>query len=95
MRHVKTIGVDFGVKQVKIPETDCVVELFLFDCPGQGVFNKLEQVRRLQGDRFEGLFFVMVDLCASRNCSSELAPRCVRNATRTRDANNFHPGQSD
>lgn len=40
----KTIGVDFGVKPVKIPETDCVVELFLFDCPGQGVFNKLEQV---------------------------------------------------
>lgn len=40
----KTIGVDFGVKQVKMPETDCVVELFLFDCPGQGVFNKLEQV---------------------------------------------------
>jgi len=40
----KTIGVDFGVKPVKIPETECVVELFLFDCPGQGVFNKLEQV---------------------------------------------------
>lgn len=40
----KTIGVDFGVKQVKIPERDCVVELFVFDCAGQGVFNKLEQV---------------------------------------------------
>lgn len=43
-RTPQTIGVDFGVKQVKVPETDCVVELFLFDCPGQGVFNKLEQV---------------------------------------------------
>lgn len=41
---VQTIGVDFGVKQIKVPETDCVVEFFLFDCPGQGVFNKLEQV---------------------------------------------------
>ncbi|CAN0139201.1 unnamed protein product [Hapterophycus canaliculatus] len=41
--YIMTIGVDFGVKQLKIPETDCVVELFLFDCPGQGVFNKLEQ----------------------------------------------------
>ncbi|CAM9763328.1 unnamed protein product [Pylaiella littoralis] len=41
--YIMTIGVDFGVKQVKIPETNCVVELFLFDCPGQGVFNKLEQ----------------------------------------------------
>lgn len=40
----QTVGVDFGVKQVKIPETDCIVELFLFDCPGQGVFNKLQQV---------------------------------------------------
>lgn len=47
MEHIappKTIGVDFGVKQVKVPDTNCVVELFLFDCPGQGVFNKLEQV---------------------------------------------------
>lgn len=42
---VKTIGVDFGVKQMKIPDTDCSVELFLFDCPGQGIFNKLEQAR--------------------------------------------------
>eukprot|EP00904_Undaria_pinnatifida_P010582 jgi/Undpi1/6654/HiC_scaffold_20.g09133.m1 len=41
--YIMTIGVDFGVKQIKVPDTDCVVELFLFDCPGQGVFNKLEQ----------------------------------------------------
>lgn len=32
------------MKQIKIPDTDCQVELFLFDCPGQGVFNKLDQV---------------------------------------------------
>ena len=42
-RFFQTIGVDFGVKQIKIPDTDCIVEVFLFDCPGQGVFNKLEQ----------------------------------------------------
>ncbi|CAM9175192.1 unnamed protein product [Ascophyllum nodosum] len=41
--YIMTIGVDFSVKQVKIPDTDCIVEIFLFDCPGQGVFNKLEQ----------------------------------------------------
>lgn len=46
-RFFQTIGVDFGVKQIKIPATDCIVELFLFDCPGQGVFNKLEQASQV------------------------------------------------
>ncbi|CAM9873193.1 unnamed protein product, partial [Discosporangium mesarthrocarpum] len=40
--YIMTIGVDFGVKKIKIPDTDCIVELYLFDCAGQGIFNKLD-----------------------------------------------------
>ena len=38
---MQTIGVDFTVKQVSIPDTNCAVELYLFDCAGQGIFNKV------------------------------------------------------
>jgi transport family protein 27 len=37
-----TIGVDFCVSQVKIPDTNAVVELYLFDTAGQSIFNQRE-----------------------------------------------------
>lgn len=38
----QTIGADFSVKQVPIPDTNYVVELFLYDCAGQSIFNQLD-----------------------------------------------------
>jgi hypothetical protein len=39
---LQTIGCDFIVKQVPIPNTNYVVELFLYDCSGQSIFNQLD-----------------------------------------------------
>ncbi len=39
---VQTIGAEFCVKQVVIPETNVVVELFIYDCAGQSIFNQLD-----------------------------------------------------
>ena len=40
--YVMTIGVDFCVSQVRIPETNATVELYLFDSAGQSMFNQRE-----------------------------------------------------
>mmetsp|Transcript_40150 Transcript_40150/g.71465 ORF Transcript_40150/g.71465 Transcript_40150/m.71465 type:complete len:225 (-) Transcript_40150:189-863(-) len=40
--YIMTIGVDFCVKQVNIPESNAAVELYLFDCAGQSIFNQRE-----------------------------------------------------
>jgi hypothetical protein len=38
----QTIGVEFIVKQVPIPDTNAIVELFIYDCAGQSIFNQIE-----------------------------------------------------
>uniref|UniRef100_K3WSL6 Uncharacterized protein n=1 Tax=Globisporangium ultimum (strain ATCC 200006 / CBS 805.95 / DAOM BR144) TaxID=431595 RepID=K3WSL6_GLOUD len=40
--YVMTSGVELCVKSIPIPETNVVVELYLFDCAGQSIFNQLE-----------------------------------------------------
>lgn len=30
------------MKQIKIPDTNSIVELFVFDCAGQSIFNQVE-----------------------------------------------------
>lgn len=36
----QTIGAELVVKPVSIPETDTLLEFYLFDCGGQTVFNQ-------------------------------------------------------
>jgi intraflagellar transport protein 27 len=36
------VGAEFCVKQVPIPDTNILVELYIFDCGGQSMFNQLE-----------------------------------------------------
>lgn len=38
----QTIGAEFNVKQVPIPDTNIIVELFIYDCAGQSIFNQLD-----------------------------------------------------
>ena len=40
--YLMTVGAEFCVKQVPIPDTNAVVELYIFDCSGQSIFNHLE-----------------------------------------------------
>lgn len=38
----QTIGAEFCVKQVPIPDTNAIVELYVYDCAGQSIFNQVE-----------------------------------------------------
>lgn len=40
--YLMTVGAEFCVKQVSIPDTNVIVELYIFDCAGQSIFNQLE-----------------------------------------------------
>lgn len=40
--YLMTIGAEFNVKQVPIPDTNFIVELFIYDCAGQSIFNQLD-----------------------------------------------------
>lgn len=40
--YVMTIGAEFSVKQVPIPNTNFVVEMYIYDCAGQSIFNQVE-----------------------------------------------------
>ena len=40
--YMMTVGAEFLTKQVPIPDTNAVVELYIFDCAGQSIFNQLE-----------------------------------------------------
>ncbi len=49
------------MKQIPIPETNYIVELFLYDCAGQSIFNQLDF-----NSKYVSLFCHMVnDLIAS------------------------------
>ncbi|GMH50103.1 hypothetical protein TrRE_jg4693, partial [Triparma retinervis] len=54
--YIMTTSVDFCVKEVHIPETNASVELYLFDCAGQSIFNQ----REMNTKHFENTAFVMV-----------------------------------
>uniref|UniRef100_A0A7S3M1Q0 Uncharacterized protein n=1 Tax=Spumella elongata TaxID=89044 RepID=A0A7S3M1Q0_9STRA len=54
--YLMTIGAEFNVKQVTIPETNVIVELFIYDCAGQSIFNQLD----LNSKYYENASAVMV-----------------------------------
>ena len=39
--YLMTVGAEFCVKQVPIPNTNTIIELYIFDCAGQSIFNQL------------------------------------------------------
>ncbi|GMH66014.1 hypothetical protein TrVE_jg11349 [Triparma verrucosa] len=53
--YIMTTSVDFCMKEVKIPETNASVELFLFDCAGQSIFNQ----REFSSKHWDGTSFVI------------------------------------
>lgn len=38
----QTSDVELCVKSIPIPDTNVIVELYLFDCAGQSIFNQLD-----------------------------------------------------
>ena len=54
-QYAMTVGVDFCVKVVNIPETDAAVELYMFDTSGQSIFNQRELgAKNVRGGRGGG-----------------------------------------
>eukprot|EP00520_Triparma_pacifica_P007727 CAMPEP_0118640314 /NCGR_PEP_ID=MMETSP0785-20121206/4689_1 /TAXON_ID=91992 /ORGANISM="Bolidomonas pacifica, Strain CCMP 1866" /LENGTH=231 /DNA_ID=CAMNT_0006531697 /DNA_START=9 /DNA_END=700 /DNA_ORIENTATION=- len=53
--YIMTTSVDFCVKEVHIPDTNASVELYLFDCAGQSIFN----MREMNTKYWENTAFVM------------------------------------
>lgn len=40
--YLMTSGAELAVKQVPLPDTNVIVELYIFDCAGQSIFNQLD-----------------------------------------------------
>jgi transport family protein 27 len=72
--YVMTIGVDFTVKVVSIPETSTNVELYMFDSAGQSIFNQLEHGDAKWADAsFVMLVFDVSNRQSLQSCSKWLA----------------------
>jgi len=61
--YLMTVGAEFCVKQVPIPDTNAVVELYVFDCAGQSIFNHVE----MNAKYYENASAVMVVYDISSN----------------------------
>jgi len=78
--YVMTIGVDFGMKMVNIPETNTAVELYLFDTAGQTIFSQIEQ-----GEKYwENCSMVVVVYDVSNRKSFEMCAKWLHNVRATR-----------
>jgi intraflagellar transport protein 27 len=66
--YLMTVGSEFSVKQVPIPDTNIVVEFFIFDCAGASIFNQLE----MNNKYYENVSAVMVvyDITSSESLHS-------------------------
>ncbi len=68
--YMMTVGTEFIVKQVRIPDTNVIVELFIYDCAGQSIFNLSE----IQNKYYENASAYMVvydisNIKSHRQCS--------------------------
>jgi transport family protein 27 len=63
-----TLGVDFCVKHVKIPNTDTQVELYIFDTSGHEIYKKLRS-KYWDGSSMLMVVFDMMNEQSFKNCS--------------------------
>ena len=68
-QYVMTSWVDFRVKQVDIPDTSTAVELYLFDCAGDPVFNQVSD-----SASFPNVSELQVASTASSRCRAASTP---------------------
>lgn len=74
-QYLMTSWVDFRVKQVPLKE-DVVVELYLFDCAGQSIFNQIEA----NNTHYENANFVVVVFDTTSQSSFESCGKWVQMA---------------
>jgi GTPase SAR1 family protein len=71
MQFFQTVGADFIVKQVPIAGTNILVELYIYDCAGQSIFNQMG----MNAKYFEGASAVMVVYDVSSVDSLKACPK--------------------
>ena len=83
-----TVGAEFCVKQVPIPDTNVVVELYIFDCAGQSIFNQVE----MNNKYYENASAVMVVYDVTSNESLQSCNKWVTNVRSMRPVGPPLPG---
>lgn len=82
-QYVMTTWVDFCVKQVRVPNTNALVEMYIVDCAGQSVFNQVEQ----NNQHYENASYVAVVYDVSNKESFESAGKWLQAVRSSRPPN--------
>jgi transport family protein 27 len=77
--YLMTVGAEFSVKQVPIPDSNVVVELYIFDCAGQSIFNQLE----MNNKYYENASATMVVYDVASNESLQSSGKWLRQSLQT------------
>jgi transport family protein 27 len=86
--YLMTVGAEFCVKQVPIPNTNVVVELYIFDCAGQSIFNQVESNNKY----YENASAVMVVYDVTSNESLQSCNKWITNVRSMRPMGPPLPG---
>jgi len=86
--YLMTVGAEFTVKQVPIPDTNVVVELYIFDCAGQSIFNQVE----MNSKYYENASAVMVVYDVTSNESLQSSNKWITNVRAMRPVGPPMPG---
>ena len=85
--YVMTSAVDFAVKEVLIPNSSAGVELYLFDCAGQSIFNQ----RELNSKYWENTSYVMVVYDVSSRESFQSVSKWLQSVRSVRSSSSSQP----
>jgi intraflagellar transport protein 27 len=77
--YLMTVGTEFSVKQIPIPDSNVIVELYIFDCAGQSIFNQLE----MNSKYYENASATMVVYDVSSTESFQSCGKWLRQAMQT------------
>jgi len=77
--YLMTSGAELAVKQVPLPDTNVIVELYIFDCAGQSIFNQLD----MNSKYYENASAIMAVFDISKK---ESLQSCVKWASSVRSA---------
>lgn len=80
--YLMTVGAEFCVKQVPIPDSNIIVELYIFDCAGQSMFNQLG----MNAKYYEDASAVMVVYDVASHDSLKSCGKWLEGVTSTRKA---------
>jgi transport family protein 27 len=86
--YLMTVGAEFCVKQLRIPDTNVMVELSIFDCAGQSIFNQVE----MNNKYYEHASAVMVVYDVTSNESLQSCNRWITNVRSMRPVGPPLPG---